>query len=370
MVYSAGLSVQSGGGIATKMFNIILESSCDNIEYTIITNVKFQDISSVKRLQELGVKIVDLSLCKRSITHSLKVFKKLASCKFDVVHFQEMPFAWNFEFGFLTSFLLLKSKINKTEFLYEHQIASGNLHRLHIALQYVLFKFFFHFWNKVIVNSKIMHNEALKIVNKPDKILYIPLGVPFKEIHHSSNRLLDGFPLFFFGHLTRIKGIDLVIEAFEIINQRSTRDDVHLYIAGDGYLRGYCEDFVKNKNLAEKVHFLGAQPQDILFTFLKSAYICVLPSRNDSGPLTVLESMAAGKPVVTTNVGLVPELFVNGRNGLIVDCNSENIARAVLLLINNPELRIQMGENNLKDIAEYSWKRATEKYVSLYKSLM
>jgi glycosyltransferase involved in cell wall biosynthesis len=152
-----------------------------------------------------------------------------------------------------------------------------------------------------------MLEESQTLVKDSSKFSIIPLGVDIETINRISPCVLQKPAILFFGHLTHIKGVDLLVEAFEKVNQHNP--NAHLYLIGNGNLTEFCNDYVKKTGLTDKVHILGAQSQTTLFSFLKGCDICVLPSRNDAGPLTLLEAMAAGKPIVITAVGFVPEIF-------------------------------------------------------------
>jgi glycosyltransferase involved in cell wall biosynthesis len=367
LVYASGLSTERGGGVATKILNIVKQTR-NKIQYTVLTTVETIDYDAIKEFKSLGVKIIDLSSFGRSFSGTWQLFVS-SNIKFDVVHFHELPFAWNSRFSVLACAFLARSNLS-SKYIYEHQIAtSGNLNRVHIALQDVLFKCWFNRLSQVLVNSKYMLNEAKKIVkNGSSKFSIINLGVDIETIDSLPPINLQKPAVLFFGHLSKIKGIDLLINAFLKVNK--THPQVHLYLIGNGHLMGRCKSVIQKNGLTDRVHVMGAQPQKTLFGFLKGSDIIVLPSRNDAGPLTVLEGMAAGKPIITTSVGFVPEIFVNNRNGLIINSTADQIANAIKYLIDNPDLQVEMGINNLKDIVNYSWSNASQKYVILYKSLI
>jgi glycosyltransferase involved in cell wall biosynthesis len=369
LVYTSGISVVRGGGIACKIMNIIKETS-SKIDYTILTSVEKADDADMRFLNNLGVDVEGISLSHNSIIDCWKFFKSAPNTKFDIIHFHELPLAWDVRFGLSTGLCLLKPNFRNAALVYEHQIAiAGNLHPLHLAWQYTVFKALFPMWDTVVLNSKYMLNETLSLVQAgSEKIKMVQHGVDSKEIQNATPLGLDGIPLLFFGHLSFIKGVDVLVKAFYKVSQRNR--DVHLYIVGDGRMRGFCEDFVRGKNLSDRVHFWGAQPQNFLFRVIRGADICVLPSRNDASPLTVLEAMAAGKPIITTHRGGIPEFIKDGRNGIIVEPEPDQLARAIELLLDNPALRSKIGRNNSTDAEAYSWKKASQEYVSIYQSLV
>lgn len=369
LVYTSGTSTIRGGGIACKIKNIVKET-CSEIDYTILTSIEKTEHAYVKFFTDLGVNVKGISLSHNSILDCWRFFKCAPDTKFDIIHFHELPLAWDIRFGLSLGLCLLKPNFRDTTLVYEHQVATvGNLQPLHLAWQYTMFKALFPLWDKIIVNSKYMLAEALRLV-KPNsvKIKLVPPGVNFEEIQNSIPLSLDGTSLLFFGHLTRIKGVDILIKAFQEVSQRNL--DVHLHLVGDGELRGFCEDFVQSANLNDRVHFWGAQPQNLLFRAIRGADICVLPSRNDAGPLAILEAMAAGKPIITTRVGGIPEFVKDGRNGILIEPEPDQLARTIEFLLDNSDLRHKIGRNNSQDVTTYSWKKASKEYVSIYESLV
>lgn len=368
LVYTSGISTIRGGGIACKIRNVIRETS-NEIDYTILTSIEKADDADVKFFNDLGVDVKGISLSRNSILDCWRFFKCVPDTKFDIIHFHELPLAWDIRFGLSLGSCLLKPNFRNATLVYEHQIATvGNMHPLHLTWQYTMYKALFPLWDKVIVNSKYMLAEALRLVQPNSaKIKLVRPGVNFEEIQNSIPLSLDGISLLFFGHLTRIKGADILIKAFHKVSQRNR--EVHLHLVGDGKLRGFCEDFVQKENLNDRVHFWGAQPQNLLFRIIKGADICVLPSRNDAVSLTVLEAMAAGKPIITTRVGGIPE-SVKERNGILVEPEPHQLARAIEFLLDNEDLRQKIGRNNSQDVKAYSWKKASQEYVRIYESLV
>jgi glycosyltransferase involved in cell wall biosynthesis len=84
----------------------------------------------------------------------------------------------------------------------------------------------------------------------------------------------------------------------------------------------------------------------------------------------VLEAMAAGKPIIATRVGGIPEFVKDGRNGILVKPEPDQLASAMEFLLNNADLRQKIGRNNSQDVTNYSWKTASKEYVRIYRSLV
>jgi glycosyltransferase involved in cell wall biosynthesis len=116
----------------------------------------------------------------------------------------------------------------------------------------------------------------------------------------------------------------------------------HLVLAGQGVLRAQLQERVNQLGLTNRVHFLGLR-RDIP-DVLGAADIFALGSDYEGNPLSVIEAMAAGLPIVSTAAGGVPELLQNGEQGFIVQPgHAEELCEAMMTLLKDPELRRTMG---------------------------
>jgi glycosyltransferase involved in cell wall biosynthesis len=115
-------------------------------------------------------------------------------------------------------------------------------------------------------------------------------------------------------------------------------------LAGQGVLRAELQKRVNELGLTNRVHFLGLR-RDIP-DVLGAADIFALSSDYEGNPLSVIEAMAAGLPVISTVAGGVPELLQNGKEGFIVQPGRvEEFSEAMMTLLNDPTLRRSMGSS-------------------------
>jgi glycosyltransferase involved in cell wall biosynthesis len=115
----------------------------------------------------------------------------------------------------------------------------------------------------------------------------------------------------------------------------------HLLLVGDGELRGALERTVLELGLGSRVRFLGNRPD--VPRLLHAADVFVLASRWEGNPLSVMEAMAAGRPVVATAVGCVPELVVNGAGQLVAPGDIAGLERAMFELASDLPLARAQG---------------------------
>jgi len=166
------------------------------------------------------------------------------------------------------------------------------------------------------------------------------------------------------GRLSREKGQTYLLEAMKDIIK--THPEAIVIIVGDGLLKEELIFWTKNNGLKDYVIFTGNQDNTVPLYAMMDAFI--LPSLTEGIPLTLLEAMAMGKPVVATPVGGVPEIIKDSVNGVLVKPkDSHALAVALSGLIENPELRNMLSQTARKTVQEdFSVETMCEKYVRLY----
>ena len=117
--------------------------------------------------------------------------------------------------------------------------------------------------------------------------------------------------------------------------------------------------------IADRETRLRTQEEMVDFYHGIDAYIC--SSRTEGGPHPVLEASACGLPVISTGVGLAPELIENMQNGILIDRNMKAIRDAVTILRDNYDLRIEMGRKAREAVEEkWTWDIQAEKYIPFF----
>jgi glycosyltransferase involved in cell wall biosynthesis len=169
------------------------------------------------------------------------------------------------------------------------------------------------------------------------------------------------------GRLSEEKGQRYLIEA--VGKLRGMRDNFQLWVIGDGNLRGELEDLTQSFYLGDIVHFLG-QRADVP-ALLRQIDLVVVPSLREGFPSVILESFAAGVPVIGTNVSGVKELIIPDESGwLVPPANANRLAETIhdaMLDEGKQEIIRQAG----KRIAEnFTIERVTDQYVELYRNLV
>jgi glycosyltransferase involved in cell wall biosynthesis len=195
-----------------------------------------------------------------------------------------------------------------------------------------------------IRSEKIAAEKVEVIYNGLDPELFGPLTDEErleykKKTHLPTEASIVGL----IANLRPVKGIDVFLRAAERVSQEQFQ--VVFLIAGDGPERKKLEDLAGGLKIAEKIKFLG-QVNDVL-PLLKIMDIGVLSSHSESFSNSLLEYMAAGLPVVSTDVGGLNEALRHGEGGYLISVGDhEAMARSILALITNPEMSLAMGRYN------------------------
>lgn len=151
--------------------------------------------------------------------------------------------------------------------------------------------------------------------------------------------------ILYVGRLSEEKGLDDLINAVAEIDN----SNFDLRIVGDGPYRELLEQQVIAKGLQERFEFVGQKsfgPE--LFVEYENADIFILPSHTEGMPRSIAEAMGKGLPVISTQVGGIPEMVTSGENGILVSPGDvAGLASAIQMLIENSELRKNMSEASL-----------------------
>lgn len=205
------------------------------------------------------------------------------------------------------------------------------------------------FRNATIVLSQKEKNISLKFrLSKPENTFLIRHGIkPPEFIERNATR--DYFKIknneFAIGAIANFypsKGLRYLIEAIHMLNSDALIPNAKLIIIGEGEEREKLEALIKKYKLEKKINLFGAVPK--AQKYLKAFDLFVLPSLKEGFPYALIEAMHAGLPIVTTNVGGIPEMIENNKNGILVPpANSKIIAEKINELMKNRKFAENLG---------------------------
>ncbi|MCS7208467.1 MAG: glycosyltransferase [Fimbriimonadales bacterium] len=168
------------------------------------------------------------------------------------------------------------------------------------------------------------------------------------------------------GRFVELKNHALLLRAFA---QLRCSQPLYLWLVGDGELRPAMEQLAQELGVAERARFWGIRAD--VPDLLNAADIFTLPSKYEGNPMSVMEAMAAGLPVVATAVGGIPELVGDAQTGVLipVDCESR-LVQALQTLVDSHELRAQIGRAALIRARErFDIRQTVREYEALYANL-
>ncbi len=165
-----------------------------------------------------------------------------------------------------------------------------------------------------------------------------------------------------------VKNVPMFLAAAKIVADRVS--DAHFVIAGEGELMPRLKKMAAEMNIADRTHFIG-RCEDVP-SLLTSSYACVLTSTAEGFANAILEYMAAGKPVVATNVGGASEAVLDGETGFLVESgDAKMMAHRLIELLSDPEMAATFGSRGKLRVTElFSREAQVDKTIALYNSLL
>jgi glycosyltransferase involved in cell wall biosynthesis len=221
------------------------------------------------------------------------------------------------------------------------------------------------------VGEKVRQDLLLAGIGKPEKFGLMPPGLEIGKLPNKKDSIefygLEKLTLqcAFIGRVTQIKRPDRFLDVVCEIKRRGVA--IEFFMAGDGELLQNCRERITHDDLPVKV--LGWQSD--MEQVLSAADVVILTSDNEGTPLSLIQAGMAGLPVVTTRVGSVPEVVLDGVTGIVTSLDVQQIADALEKLAKSVELRVQMGTIAREfTLANFGVKRLIKDHEELYKKLI
>lgn len=222
------------------------------------------------------------------------------------------------------------------------------------------------------VNSYMLSHRRLR--HMKERLYVVPNGIPslIESKDKPEEEIVEfckqGFTIATIGRLSKEKGHELLIKAFS--DFQNVFADARLLILGEGPERGKLEGLVNSKNLYGKVMLPGYKEQ--AWKYLKNCKIFVLSSVTEGMPITLLEAMQTGIPVIATAVGGIPEIITNEDLGYLAQPGSpENLCER-MIEVRNDMTGAEIKSKKAKEITHtrFSVKAMAENYLNIYNKLL
>ncbi len=233
----------------------------------------------------------------------------------------------------------------------------------------------------ITVNSRFMRQQLLSVDPGCDsKIVIIPMGVNpgrFRPPGNTDRKTGDktGHVILSVGRLIDWKGMNFLIEALPEVLKRYP--DTRLYIIGTGPEQENLRKKSTELNITKAVHFLGNVRSEDILNYFYSADVFVLPSINKSGEteglgVVLLEAMAAGCPVIGSNVGGIPDIIIDGETGFLVpEQNPRVLADRIIQILSDPGISEKFREKGYSRVSElFTWEKIAGRFSELYSQVL
>jgi rhamnosyl/mannosyltransferase len=277
--------------------------------------------------------------------------------KYDIIHFHDDSDL---------SFPLFSYFVRKPKILHLHSFFV-DYYKKYFLSRYI----FKNVADVYIAFTKSMENQLTHLGITKDKIRVLPNFVEIKDFH-SAEKKIDNL-LLFVGRVTEWKGLHVLLKSLSYLEK-----PVQLAIIGppdwdvDYFEKVTMMITQENERGLHKITYLGATNHDEVMEWCEKASIFVCPSFYEIFPVSVLEALSCETPVVGSNVGGIPEIIENYKNGILVPPGSAlKLAEAMQYLLENENVRKKFGEEGKQRIAKnFSSEIVVKKICKLYDEMV
>lgn len=342
------LSIRRG---AETFFANLCTELCKRKEVKLSIILLYDEIdeSFKEQLKNLSIKIYFCHKHKGIDFKASKLFRKiLREINPDVIHTHNCClFTYFLAFGF---------KRQKWNYFHTcHSVPSNEA----TALEHKFRKIFAkkHLMTNIAISSAIQKEFAKKY--KVEDIKKVVNGIPLKE----QKDIKKTYDFINVANFDKVKNHDLLLKSFAKVV--AFNKDLLLVLVGKGNELNRIKLLVKDLNIDKNVIFTG-QVSDVSF-YLSKARCFVLSSNFEGLPISLLEAMNFGLPIISTNVGGVSEI-IKEKNGILVEPNNvDALYNAMLKIITNKELEDNFKRNNLLEIKNYTIEACANEYLKIFK---
>jgi glycosyltransferase involved in cell wall biosynthesis len=332
-----------------------------------------------------------IGLCVNNYSKHMSDFKVLVTHRFKSRWLNSIWFPLC-----ILELLILLIKDRELKILHIHGASKGSFYR-----KYILYVFARFFSNKKIIyhihgggfrdfylgSSKFVQRRVRYMINSVDLVIclsekwkhfYTSAFKP-KQIKILNNMILppnntermnsnDKYKLLFLGLIGDNKGIFDLIKTIAK-NKKQFENKLELKVAGNGEV-DRLTNTISKWNIQNMVHFEGWADEKKKEELFRSADAFILPSYKEGLPLSILEAMSYGLPIISSKVGGIPDLLHKGKNGiLVVPGNQRAIKNAIVKLMNNKDLCKNYSQNSAKTVVDFYPDRVLKSLLSIYHEL-
>jgi len=341
-------------GAETMVENLSCGLAAEGCDVLVIS---FFDLHTAitERIENRGIKIKYLGK-KRGFDPSIisKMRKIIKAYQPDVIHTHRyvLPYAFLASMGF-------KAKRVHTV----HNVAQKEQTKVGKNINRVLFRYF----NVVpVALSKEIQRTIQEVYGLPDnRIPVVFNGIDLSRcIVKESYARKDTFTVLHIGRFMDVKNHELLLRSFARFKEQHS--DARLQLLGDGELKENMMQLAGQLNITDAVEFAGLQSN--VYPWLHNADVFILPSKFEGMPMTLIEAMGTGLPIIASNVGGIPDMLSSQKEALLIEPKEEKIIEALEMVYSDTKKREYWGRNALQRSSLFSSQAMARKYLQLYSS--
>jgi len=238
-------------------------------------------------------------------------------------------------------------------------------------------RFIFKKSDWIIFVSKSLLRDYSFLLNRKiiNKIRIIPNGINIKSLIENANsqqiikkfNAKDKFILFSIGRIHKTKGFQNVIKIFPKIKIKF-HNIIYLIAGKDNGYQKKLEEMIQKNNLQDNIFLLGSVSDKMKKDLYASAEIIILPSLYEPFGIVILEAMAFGKPIITSNLGGIKEILKNNFDGILINPNDEKLLLdKIIFLLENEKKRKELSKNAKNSVQRFDWDNIIKKINIIYK---
>lgn len=324
-----------------------------------VTVVSFfnKNTAITERMNENGIPVLFLN---KQDGFDCSVFKKLfdliKSIKPDVVH-------THLHAGMYAVPVAMFSGVRRIVYTV-HNVASKETTKLGKLLNQVFFRF-----RRVtpVALSASIQKTILEVYHlSEDKVPVVLNGVALEKcIVKNDYSIAQSAQIINVARMMEVKNHHELLKGFRLLLDKGI--DARLTLIGDGELRDSVLEQIQHLELQERVKLIPKT--DNVYPFLSDADIFILPSKYEGIPMSIIEAMGTGLPIVASKVGGIPDMLENNQSALLCEPNAEAISVCLERFIGSETLRTSCGENARNTSSRFSSKIMAEQYEKIYQLL-
>lgn len=340
-------------GAQIMMENLAIQLKKEGHDVFVVSLYSIQTAIS-KRLENSGIQVYYL---EKKDGFDLRIIKKLRKCILDVKPEVVHTHSYVLKYAFAASIGYKCRRVHTV-----HNLADKETTRANLLLENVLVKT--KYIRQVAISPLV--KDSISQYYGLDK-LSIPMiynGIELRKCKVKQEYTFHNkeITVIHIGRFEPQKNHMLILQAAKILCAKYS--DVRFNLWGEGRLQKEVQALIEKNGLKKSVRLMGLT--DDVYRELQSADIFILPSSWEGMPITLIEAMGTGLPVVVTPVGGIPDMINDGVSGLFCRSEPADLANKLEFLILNKDLREKLGAAARKRAKDFSAEKMAAEYLNLY----